>query len=50
MNSRVDCKSATSELSDAAENTAGIQHVLDVAASISRAGPLGVDAYVSRIQ
>lgn len=46
----MDCKSAISEVSDAAENTAGTQHVLDVAASISRAGPLGVGEYVSRIQ
>ena len=46
----MDCKSAISEVSDAAENTAGMQHFLDAAAFISRAGPLVVGAYVSRIQ
>lgn len=49
-NSKVDFKSAISEVSDAAENTAGIQHGLDLAAFISRVGPLAVGKYVSRIQ
>ena len=35
MNSSVDCRSATSELSEAAENTVGIQHVFDMAVPVS---------------
>jgi hypothetical protein len=42
MNFSTGCRSVTNELSDAAENTAGIQHVPDVAVSISGTGSLGV--------
>jgi hypothetical protein len=51
MNFSVDCKSVANDLSDAAENTDGIQHVPDAAMSISMTGSLAVGGlYVSRMQ